>query len=229
MDSRDRVATPADFPLHDCSPYRGLHARRGSLGGVPRSRAIFCRPVPKPIRAIRNFPIAVQRVAPLQMERGRCGYLGGGGAGKGGDGGGGGGEGEGGGDGGRGGGDGGGGEEATLVGLRHTHTLSRQTVSLVRRWVLAPCLPEPRVAIRPLSVVGGSSAVAVQSPLACMFMRCRFKPHVCTVAATCLPEELHSTARRRLQNHGFANKGGPATCVIRLDSFLAVNGFSRCV
>jgi hypothetical protein len=33
-----RFATPADSPLHDCSPYRGLHARCESLGFVPRSR-----------------------------------------------------------------------------------------------------------------------------------------------------------------------------------------------
>ena len=31
-------------PRQDCSPYRGLHVRRESLGCVPRSRAIFCRP-----------------------------------------------------------------------------------------------------------------------------------------------------------------------------------------
>jgi hypothetical protein len=30
--------------MHECSPYRGLHARRESLGVVPRSRANFCRP-----------------------------------------------------------------------------------------------------------------------------------------------------------------------------------------
>jgi hypothetical protein len=41
-----RFATPADSPLHDCSPYRGLHVRRESLGVVPHSRTLSCRPVP---------------------------------------------------------------------------------------------------------------------------------------------------------------------------------------
>jgi hypothetical protein len=47
--SRGRFATPADFPLQDCSPDRELHARRGRLGFVNRSRAsfCFCRAVPK--------------------------------------------------------------------------------------------------------------------------------------------------------------------------------------
>jgi hypothetical protein len=36
-------ATFADFPRQGRSPYRGLHARRASLGF---SRAAFCRPVP---------------------------------------------------------------------------------------------------------------------------------------------------------------------------------------
>jgi hypothetical protein len=44
--SRGCFATPADFPLHECSPYSHVHARRESLGFVHRSRAIFCRPVP---------------------------------------------------------------------------------------------------------------------------------------------------------------------------------------
>jgi hypothetical protein len=30
VSSRGRFATPADFPLHDCSPYRELHVRRES-------------------------------------------------------------------------------------------------------------------------------------------------------------------------------------------------------
>ena len=46
MSSRGRFATPADFPRQDCSPYRGLHVRRESLGCVHRSRAILCRPAP---------------------------------------------------------------------------------------------------------------------------------------------------------------------------------------
>jgi hypothetical protein len=41
-----RFATPADFPLHDGSPYSHVHVRSDSLGFVHRSRAIFCRPVP---------------------------------------------------------------------------------------------------------------------------------------------------------------------------------------
>jgi hypothetical protein len=46
--SRGRFATPADFPQHDGTPYRGLHVRRERLGFVPRSRAIFCRSAPNP-------------------------------------------------------------------------------------------------------------------------------------------------------------------------------------
>ena len=33
-------ATPADFPLQDCSPNRELHVRRASVGVAPRSRTI---------------------------------------------------------------------------------------------------------------------------------------------------------------------------------------------
>ena len=47
--------SPADFPLQYCSPYRGLHVRRESLGFVHRVRAMFWRPVPNPIRSIRIF------------------------------------------------------------------------------------------------------------------------------------------------------------------------------
>ena len=43
ISSRGRFATPADFPLRDCSPYE-------SQGCVPRSRTLFCRPVPSPSR-----------------------------------------------------------------------------------------------------------------------------------------------------------------------------------
>jgi hypothetical protein len=39
----------------DCRPRRGLHVRRERLGFVPRSRAIFCRPVPNPKRPIRKL------------------------------------------------------------------------------------------------------------------------------------------------------------------------------
>ena len=44
---RGRFATPAQPPLHDCSPYRGQHERRESVGAVPRSRSLSaapCRP-----------------------------------------------------------------------------------------------------------------------------------------------------------------------------------------
>jgi hypothetical protein len=46
--SRGRYATPADFPRHDGTPYRGLRVRRWGLGGVPRSRSTLCRAVPNP-------------------------------------------------------------------------------------------------------------------------------------------------------------------------------------
>jgi hypothetical protein len=47
---RGCFAASAQSPAHECSsPYRGLHARRESVGVVhDLSRAIFCRPVPKP-------------------------------------------------------------------------------------------------------------------------------------------------------------------------------------
>jgi hypothetical protein len=60
MSSRGRFATPADFPLQDCSPYSHVHVRRERLGFVPRSRTILCRPVPNPLRLIRNC-ISVRR------------------------------------------------------------------------------------------------------------------------------------------------------------------------
>jgi hypothetical protein len=50
--SRGRFATtPADFPslyrtIARTEGYTGLHVRRESVGAVPRSRTIFCRPVP---------------------------------------------------------------------------------------------------------------------------------------------------------------------------------------
>jgi hypothetical protein len=55
---RGRFATPTDFPLQDSSPYSHVHARRGSLGVVPRSRTISYRPA-KPSITIRNRCIAV--------------------------------------------------------------------------------------------------------------------------------------------------------------------------
>jgi hypothetical protein len=58
--SRGRLATPADFPLHDGTPFSRVHVRRESLGFVHRSRTILCRPVPNPlIVTIRNFDIVV--------------------------------------------------------------------------------------------------------------------------------------------------------------------------
>jgi hypothetical protein len=45
--SRGRYATPADFPRHDGTSYRGLRVRRWGLGSV-HSRAILCRAVPNP-------------------------------------------------------------------------------------------------------------------------------------------------------------------------------------
>jgi hypothetical protein len=44
--SRGDYATPADSPLHDGTPYRGLHVRRWGLGFVRHSRTILCRAVP---------------------------------------------------------------------------------------------------------------------------------------------------------------------------------------
>ena len=44
ISSRGYFATPADFPRRDCSPYRGLHVHRESLGFVHRSRSITVAP-----------------------------------------------------------------------------------------------------------------------------------------------------------------------------------------
>jgi hypothetical protein len=41
--SRGRYATPADFLLHDSTPYRELRVRRWDLGVVHRSRTFLCR------------------------------------------------------------------------------------------------------------------------------------------------------------------------------------------
>jgi hypothetical protein len=46
--SRSRFATPADSPLQDCSPYRGKHVRRESVGVVQRSKEHFLSPRAKP-------------------------------------------------------------------------------------------------------------------------------------------------------------------------------------
>jgi hypothetical protein len=47
--SHGRFATPADSARHECSPYRGLHVRRESVGCVHRSRAFLCRARAKPL------------------------------------------------------------------------------------------------------------------------------------------------------------------------------------
>ena len=52
-------ATPADFRFPgECGLYSHVRVRCESLGFVPRSRAIFSRPVPNLSVAIRNFCIA---------------------------------------------------------------------------------------------------------------------------------------------------------------------------
>jgi hypothetical protein len=65
---RGRFATPADFSRQDCSPYRGLHVRRESLGFAHRSRGVFCRPVPNTNVTIRTLFIARRcLLSPLLM------------------------------------------------------------------------------------------------------------------------------------------------------------------
>jgi hypothetical protein len=59
MSSRGRLVTPTDFPRHDCSSYSHAYVRRERLGSVPRSRTIFCHPVPNLSVPIRNFRITV--------------------------------------------------------------------------------------------------------------------------------------------------------------------------
>ena len=48
VSSRGRFATPTDFSLHDCSPYRALHVRRESAGFVHRFKGRFLSPHAKP-------------------------------------------------------------------------------------------------------------------------------------------------------------------------------------
>jgi hypothetical protein len=76
--SRGRFATPADFPLHDGTSYRGLHLRRWGLGFFHRSRTILCRAVPNPNVTIRNFlhrcitsQLTEPTTAPSRMKTGR--------------------------------------------------------------------------------------------------------------------------------------------------------------
>jgi hypothetical protein len=56
---RGGIRSRADFPLHECSPYRGLHGRHGRLGFVHRSKDHSLLPLAKPCDTIRNFFIAV--------------------------------------------------------------------------------------------------------------------------------------------------------------------------
>jgi hypothetical protein len=69
---RGRFATPADFPPQDCSPYRGLYVRPFSLGVVPRSRTVLCRPVPNP-----NGPDSQRRLYSTLTHFSHCGRGGG--------------------------------------------------------------------------------------------------------------------------------------------------------
>jgi hypothetical protein len=50
MSSRGRFATPANLPLHDRFPYSHVHACRGRLGFVHRSRTFYLSPRAKPSR-----------------------------------------------------------------------------------------------------------------------------------------------------------------------------------
>jgi hypothetical protein len=77
--SRGRYATPADSPRHDCTPYRGLRARRWGLGFVHRSRTIFCRAVPNLRVTIGNglslrLMLAVQKRIELQWVESAQGF-----------------------------------------------------------------------------------------------------------------------------------------------------------
>jgi hypothetical protein len=77
MSSRGRFATPADFSLHDCSPYSHVHVRRESLGFVHRSRPIFCQPVPNPKRhdsQLLHRCISKQKVATFREKNRRKRY-----------------------------------------------------------------------------------------------------------------------------------------------------------
>jgi hypothetical protein len=73
--ARGRFATPADFPLHDYSPYSHVHVRRESLGFVHRSKGHFLSPRANPYVAICNlfirapatgggYPALPRRLAP---------------------------------------------------------------------------------------------------------------------------------------------------------------------
>jgi hypothetical protein len=55
---RGRFAIPAECPLHDCSPCRGLHVPRERLGFVHRSRSFSASPQMGPIRKHNQCPPA---------------------------------------------------------------------------------------------------------------------------------------------------------------------------
>jgi hypothetical protein len=63
--SRGRFATPAGFPRHDGTTYRGLRVRRWGLEFVHRSRAIFCRPEPNHKLKLRFATFASLYATPL--------------------------------------------------------------------------------------------------------------------------------------------------------------------
>jgi hypothetical protein len=56
--SRGRFATPADFPRHGCSPYRGV--RRGRFGALCLVQGLFSVAPCHPNSPIRNLFIANQ-------------------------------------------------------------------------------------------------------------------------------------------------------------------------
>ena len=60
---------PPNFPLHDGTPYRGLHVRRWGLSFVHRSRTISCRAEPNFRLTIRSFLIAAWVVVGRRTRR----------------------------------------------------------------------------------------------------------------------------------------------------------------
>jgi hypothetical protein len=58
--SRGRYATPADFPRHGGTPYRGLRVRRFAWGLSIVQGPFSVAPCPNPNITIRNFCIAVR-------------------------------------------------------------------------------------------------------------------------------------------------------------------------
>jgi hypothetical protein len=63
-----RYATPADFPLHDGTAYRGLRVRRGGLGFVHRPRTVFCRRRAKPLLESRFVVERTSSPVPEEAE-----------------------------------------------------------------------------------------------------------------------------------------------------------------